>query len=262
MGTVFAADRVYPSLGFERYDYDPVFENAERRRGYVSDMALARHVIGRIEQSPQPLFVFAASMQGHGPYTRQNYPSYDVQIQHGFSRDTDNELYPYAQCVYEADKALAYLVEYFRRSGKPVLLVFYGDHLPALGSAFAETHYLPSTSNEADLAEQVRRYSTPALVWTNAKIKVGKIPAEVCPPILCSYIVRSLGFRHPFYTGFLSRMEAVTPAYSPAVVISPTGELRRSITGEPLFEDYGMIGYDLLFGKQYSLHSLFPDARQ
>ena len=76
----------------------------------------------------------------------------------------------YTEGVRDADAMLGRLTAYFEERSEPVVLVFYGDHLPYLGDnqlAYAEL------GSEVAVAEMDRKdvlcsYKTPYVIWANS----------------------------------------------------------------------------------------------
>ena len=103
---------------------------------YVSDMTLTRRVIDAARASGNGSgsggFVFAASMENHGPWKsgRLQGASTPVEI--------------YTGLLEKSDEALGHLIDELDRWDRPVWLLFYGDHAPIL-KAFADPFPDPRT---------------------------------------------------------------------------------------------------------------------
>jgi hypothetical protein len=117
----FRRDRVMPAMGFESCFGDEAFDGAERCGPYVSDQALALFVNGRLESADAPTFLFAVSMENHGPW-----PTNRLSREHTEPRDV------YLHHQRNADQAIAMLLDSFRKLNRPVVFCFYGDHPPLL----------------------------------------------------------------------------------------------------------------------------------
>ncbi|MGX8699057.1 MAG: sulfatase-like hydrolase/transferase, partial [bacterium] len=81
----------------------------------------------------------------------------------------------YAEGVRDADAMLRELTEYFDSREEPVVLLFFGDHLPNLGDNFAAYRALGIPIGEGEsIATTLFTYETPYVLWVN------EAAAEVC----------------------------------------------------------------------------------
>ena len=89
-----------------------------------------------------------------------------------------------AQGLHNADVALGALVDYLEDYDEPVILVFWGDHLPGMyvtpdHSIFSALGYVPTADIAQWSAETVKQmYSTNYFVWNNDGARL-KAPKEV-----------------------------------------------------------------------------------
>ena len=121
----FRRHLVLPALGFQHLHGRDEFAGAERAGPYVSDPAVARYVAQLLRQSDEPHFVFAVSMENHGPWQagRLGEPATQPRAL-------------YFQHLRNSDRMIAALLEMSLSLDRPVLLCFYGDHSPILGYDF------------------------------------------------------------------------------------------------------------------------------
>lgn len=260
LGDLFREPQAFPLLGFEDYVYVPAADSAPGMRLPVSDAEFTGQVINAIEQSSRPVFMFAASRQGHSPYVPSLYRYYDIDVKHHITPEAASIVKVYSQSMYAADHALRALIEHFRSSAKPVVIVFYGDHLPPLESVYRETGFLDPAGESPEPVGRLRKYTTPALLWTNTQIPLPEMDTPVSPGVLMSRVLHAIGIEHPFYTTLLGRVGQLTPAISPHVTVTADGQAHLVPPEDPVLHQYNLLGYDLLFGQRYSLPSLFPEC--
>jgi len=130
--------RVMRCLGFDRLVGPEAFTEADRAGLYVSDAALARHCVRLLDEAAGPLFVFAITMENHGPWVRG--AELPVALR---GADEGEGLGQYLHGLRSSDRMLNIL-----RAGlgaRQGVLGFYGDHMPSLPKGFAglnfdETH--------------------------------------------------------------------------------------------------------------------------
>ena len=86
-------------------------------------------------ESGNPLFEFCVTIQNHGPYG-EKYTDLARNFASNTSLTGDEEaIYSgYFEGIDDADKQIEDLVNYFSNSDEPVVLVFFGDHLPGFSN--------------------------------------------------------------------------------------------------------------------------------
>jgi hypothetical protein len=122
----FGRDKVLPALGFQHFEAAEAFAEAPRAGGLVTDEAVGERLAARIVAAPGPLFLYAITVAGHGPWAGPDPAA------------------TWAQRMAMTDGMLGALAEAARRSARPVVLAAYGDHRPALPAARGgtDTDYL------------------------------------------------------------------------------------------------------------------------
>ncbi|MBK6377718.1 MAG: LTA synthase family protein [Xanthomonadales bacterium] len=132
----------FERLGFDEFDAIEQFAGAGRIGYYISDEALVDRMLARLAEASGPTFLFAISMENHGPY--DNYPNADPvrlaaqPVPSGLNEAVAARLRGYFYHLEIADRQLARLVEALRERSRPSILLFYGDHLPALPKVYSD----------------------------------------------------------------------------------------------------------------------------
>lgn len=133
--------KAIPALGYEERWFDTRFNSLEHKGLYISDDALIDHLLKRSDQDDKPLFAYAVTMQGHGPF---DSPRYQEQERSGACSDqslADTQLLnTYYTGVVDAMASLERLIKTLDQSGKHYLVVAFGDHQPFLMSAGKGIH--------------------------------------------------------------------------------------------------------------------------
>jgi arylsulfatase A-like enzyme len=160
----------------------------------------------------------------------------------------------YINTIRVADQAIGTLVEHFRRQPDSTIIAIIGDHVgplsaDALGPFFAQLAGLP----EVERARRMRR--VPLLVWANFRLP--REDSELSINALPSYLLARMGIPAP---GFLAATDDVR-LRMPVVgsyLQGPEGEIwgwdSLPARERGLLEDYRLLQYDLLLGKQYAQH--------
>ena len=133
----------YKLMNFEEFITEEAFdEDAKRIRGFISDQANYEKIVDIVkekEDPDEPLFIFDITMQNHGGYSKSKY-SGDVYCENYAGDQADAETFSrFLSLMQETDRALRYLIEYFRGLDEPTLIVMFGDHYPSIPDSVTET---------------------------------------------------------------------------------------------------------------------------
>lgn len=258
---LYNRETIYSEFGFDEILFSDSFpQDAERRGGFISDHAFAQKIISLYEENrDEPLFLSAVSMENHQPY---NDDKFAVKTDHGVTSDvlsdgTLNAVQNYAIGLYDADKSLGELVDYFSRQEEPVMLIFFGDHLPNLGSgtsenAYSESGYVSSAnSSRWDAEETLKMLSTDYLIWTNYEEEA--LPDKnTSSTLLCLDILKRLGFPLEGYYAWLDQNVAPEMTLRYAQLFVDEREKVYSRVPEDkydMLERYSAVIYDIVYGK-------------
>ncbi len=165
-------ENVYRWFGAQETVFIDQMENPEYKGTWVADHYLTGLIEDEFEKtaaSGQPLFHFTTTIQNHMAYTAGKYgEGYDfpaVPLTCAVSEDVETMLRVYTEGVRDADALLGSLWQYFAQRQEPVVLVFFGDHLPYLGDnqkGYAEL----GLTDGADWGT-LTSYETPYVIWAN-----------------------------------------------------------------------------------------------
>ena len=107
---------------------------------WVTDDYMAGFIEEKFEEAVsqgQLLCNYTTTIQNHMSYTPDKYgEGYvypEVETTAGLSDTVDTMLKVYVEGARDADAMLGRLVDYFSATEEPVVLAFWGDHLPYLG---------------------------------------------------------------------------------------------------------------------------------
>lgn len=140
----WSRNTAFPNLGFDRFIDQNSFDHQADRHGiYIGDQALLRHVTTALDEAAEdqpPLFVFAISMENHGPWNgsrRLKESSFaDIEVPESLSASAQREMRNYLHHLQRADQFLEQLIEFASQRERHTLVLFYGDHLPGLSESF------------------------------------------------------------------------------------------------------------------------------
>lgn len=131
----------FRSLGFDRFVSQPDFPKGFRRDGeYMADSVMTDKIMSELKNAGPPQFIFAISMEAHGPYDKTiNVDTRErdaIPVPGGLSDEAKLQLRNYIYHMRHADAELGRLAEWLKQRERPTLLLFYGDHLPALTETY------------------------------------------------------------------------------------------------------------------------------
>ncbi|WP_374724197.1 LTA synthase family protein [Calidifontibacillus erzurumensis] len=257
---------VYKHIGFHKFVSLDDFEKnkAEYRGPYIADLEVTKEIIKTTEATEKPDFIYAVTMQNHGPYEKGRYGNVRVNIESSqLSEEARGSLETFTQGVYDADQALAELMEYYEKSEEPTIIVFYGDHLPFLGADYLTYKEAGFVDGEWSLDEYRKMRTTPLVVWNNFSEDIPSLPETISPSFLAPYVLDLAGIEKPLYYRFLEEFSHQMPGFTTSVKSDGSGELHKSTPEnvKPLEDTYLRLQYDLLFGKQYSMDALFEGMK-
>ena len=164
-------ENVYRWLGAEETLFAGDMENLEYKGRWVTDDYAAGLIEAAFEQAEAPLFHFTTTIQNHMSYTADKYgPDYDFPPTGvpGLSEEAETLLRVYVEGVRDADAMLGRLWRYFDAREEPVVLVYWGDHLPYLGDNQLGYKELGiDVSPDPGGLENLAAYETPYVIWAN-----------------------------------------------------------------------------------------------
>ena len=170
---------VYPDLGFETcYFLEDSFDlETQGYGGYINEVVTMDKIIDtldtHIKEKDSPLFSFTVTIQNHGPYEK-HYGTLPPNFSTDVSLDENQTdlLTQYFAGIIDADEQIGRLKAYAEHSEEPIVLVYFGDHLPGFsnGMEFFDLLDYPIDANGTP-AEQLAVYETPYFIWQNDSAK-------------------------------------------------------------------------------------------
>lgn len=165
-------ENVYRWMGAEKTVFVDQMEDVEYKGRWVTDDYMAGLIEEEFESAMAdgtPLFHYTTTIQNHMSYTAdkygEGYDFPDVPLTVSVSEEVETLLKVYLEGARDADAMLGRLRDYFAARQEPVVLVFFGDHLPYLGDSQLGYRELGMTEDPA--WNQLNSYATPYVIWAN-----------------------------------------------------------------------------------------------
>lgn len=263
-GWFWNRNEVYKDFGFEEFRTEETLPPMEKRGIFASDDSLMKEIMREGDGLDKPFFFFAVTLQGHGPYEANRYAHNSIDIQGDIPEADRATLATYTQGVKEADDSLKMLMDWASHRDRETIIVLWGDHLPPLGNVYMSAGYMPDqvATRKAPLDVMKQQHETPLVIWSNKK-GVKQDVGTISPSLISYNLLKFAGFEHPYYTGFLGRVQKkydIIDRYQLATrknEVTPDWVLDPKKL-DPLVRDYRYLQHDVMFGKAQTLDRFFP----
>lgn len=134
----YLRDKVLPRMAFDAFWGIECFANARRFGPYVSDASVADKIIETLKSASQPTFVFAITMENHGPLHLEKLKPEDAEQLYSVPPSgSSDDLTVYLRHIRNADAMIGMLTKGAEMCERPVELCWYGDHVPIMPKVYA-----------------------------------------------------------------------------------------------------------------------------
>lgn len=135
----YARNKVYPYFGFDEFIDIKDFAGAERFGPYVSDAAVAEKLKEIFRRAEGPIFVFAITMENHGPLHLEKPDTKDVESFYtGKAPLQGEDLTVYLRHLSNADRMIGELRTFLQKHPRSARFCWYGDHVPIMSKVYRE----------------------------------------------------------------------------------------------------------------------------
>ena len=185
-GTFYDRETINANLGFTSYYFsENLYESLldVDASAVSSDDILFDEIVLLMEQSladteaengeRTPYFSFNISIQNHGPYSYGTPATEYLTAEDCEDTTIRNIVNNYLELISTTNEALVELVETLRDMDEPVVLVFFGDHMPYWGNYTTLDPYEALGINVDTATDEgfMNYYSTPYVIWANDAAK-------------------------------------------------------------------------------------------
>jgi hypothetical protein len=215
-GAFYDRNKVFANLGFDDFtSLEYMNYVSKTQKNFARDDVLTGEILGALESTRGKDYVYAISVQGHGEYPKAPLIKDPLITVEGAA--SEEQMYGwefYLEQVHEMDEFLRALTEELTDYDEDVVLVLYGDHLPAL--------YLTD--------EQMKSgdtFDTEYVLWSNFDLP--KEDKNLSAYQLSAEVQARIGLRQGLFTVFHQDREG-------------TADYQK---------DLHLLQYDILYGKRY-----------
>ena len=159
-GVFYGRNIVFSNLGYDSFTCLEYMSNVVKTpKNWSKDNVLVSNIMDALEYTDNEDYIYTISVQGHGKYpTEQVIEDPEITVTSAPTEELKWQYEYYVNQAHEMDKFVKNLTEQLEAYDEDVVLVMYGDHLPAL-----------------DLTEQDMEsgdlYKTDYIIWNNFNMK-------------------------------------------------------------------------------------------
>lgn len=242
---------VYDWLGIQDQTFqgDMSFDPEEYFQNFLSDDAFRCALeAGLEERSGSPLFTYCVTIENHQAYTYAKYGdalTEEIPTTAALSEEAEEQLRVYFQGVRHTSEMLVELTAYLDEVDTPTVLVFFGDHRPALGGDYLAYREVGSRVGGLEPEDVLYTYETPFFIWSNramadamdvsAAIEALRLPesGRINASYLGAVVYKLTGMTgRDAYMDYLTQAWQVLPVSCHGAYLSPEGEATDVMTEE------------------------------
>ncbi|MGN1119545.1 MAG: LTA synthase family protein, partial [Oscillospiraceae bacterium] len=216
--------------------------------GNMSDSTLYHYLEEQYEKhSNSSYFVWMATMQNHAPF--ENPDSVPNEIT--FEDYNNPSAIQYLNSIYQSDKALGELIDYFRDKDEEVIIIMFGDHYPHIID-FTEYLYGQDVAT-LSVEDYFRLHQTPFIIWSNKGLESEQID-EISLNYLSNELMEAAGLPKAPYQQELDKIREKIPVISSCGYMTDKGDwysINDTADGcEDILNEYETMQYYRMFDKK------------
>ena len=228
----------YKDLGFDHILFcedmlpDEVYGN---RRG--TDLNDYGDLIKAYEEAdPGPRFIYMLTIQNHGGYEQNPSDMDKIHCMNDYREYTD-DMDEFLTSISMSDEAFAYLIDYYSKVDRKVIIAVLGDHPPTFVFSWSND----TLSQDSNEKEYVKRNTTPLLLWNNFS-EEGSNYEYVTASDIVPMVLEIGGIPLSDYYRQILKVQAETPVHLGDYILDPDDKLLR----EEELNDYAIKDYLLM----------------
>jgi phosphoglycerol transferase MdoB-like AlkP superfamily enzyme len=226
-GAFYNRNTVFPHLGYDTFtSLEYISDIPKTPRNWSRDDVLLDAITGALDSTKTKDYIYTISVQGHGEYPRSRAiedPAVKVLPNERIGQSLAYAYEYYIQQINEMDQVVKTLTEELESYDEDVVLVLYGDHLPAL------------EMEDEDMATG-SSFKTEYVMWSN--FEMDKKDQDLATYQLSAYVQEQLGIREGTLT------------------VYHQDNWRKSSTA--YYENLELLQYDMLYGDRYIYNGKNP----
>ncbi|HAQ3909589.1 TPA: LTA synthase family protein [Enterococcus faecium] len=245
--SMYKREDVYQTLGFDQFisERTMTYTDTIENNPYISDESAYKEVMTLLKEEKAPQFIHLVTMQTHMPYNgKYNRLGYSAEISDGSGTlDLEN----YLQDISYSSAALKQFTEELKNLSRRTLVVFWGDHLPGIYSDTIQAKNDKQTLHETQFL----------MFDSKGKLEKQTTQDAITSPFYfaANLMEQTNQTTNGFYQLLLS-LEQELPAFERELYYQNGQwykEAQFNRSQQEIYDEYQLIQYDIVAGKQYSL---------
>lgn len=245
--SMYKREDVYQILGFDQFisERTMTYTDTIENNPYISDESAYKEVMTLLKEEKAPQFIHLVTMQTHMPYNgKYDRLGYSAEISDGSGTlDLEN----YLQDISYSSAALKQFTEELKNLSRRTLVVFWGDHLPGIYSDTIQAKNDKQTLHETQFL----------MFDSKGKLEKQTTQDAITSPFYfaANLMEQTNQTTNGFYQLLLS-LEQELPAFERELYYQNGQwykEAQFNRSQQEIYDEYQLIQYDIVAGKQYSL---------
>ncbi len=266
---------VYKKFGFNKFEnldntaYPIRYQKRLGKSPYLSDETAYKNAVAQIKSHKGSQFINLVTMQNHMPYTANEYGNSPYSMSGTAIKDsaTKAAFQTYAQGLKYSDEAVSDFVKQIDKIQKPIIWVFYGDHLAALYNGVDTIAKYAVQLHQTDYFIYANKYAR----QHGAKTKLTNTKQVGSSDFIALAYAQANAKVNPFVAlltkvqqdlpTIWTRSESTSDITDGMSFVTSNGQQVNydtlTVKQKKLLHDYQLLQYDIVAGKQYSLAAGF-----
>ena len=158
----YGRNDVFGNLGFQTFtSLEYMSDVSKTPKNWARDNVLTGQIMDALKSTKKPDYIYTISVQGHGKYpTEQVIENPRITVTEAPTQELKWQWEYYVNQLYEMDEFVKELTDMLKKYDEHVVLVMYGDHLPAMDNL-----------TEDNLVGNRNIYQTNYVIWDNYGMK-------------------------------------------------------------------------------------------
>ncbi|MFV0542739.1 MAG: LTA synthase family protein [Marinicella pacifica] len=262
--------KAYQVLGFDHFYTLFGSENVEKdaRNLYPSDNALVNEIIEVTENNASPQFIFSFPNATHSHWKYDAFNNSDLDVLGQYSDSGKQQLKTYINALHVTDKAIGKLIQHFKNSPKPTVVLVLGDHQPSLSEFrqswaidyFKKTPPKKAFENKSQINNEFslrlknndlynpllidayfKSHQVPYFIWNNFDNEPGKQNTSM-NLLAAPLLTLSQTNKSPLYNLIEEIYLKIKELHKKSVIKEEHNQL---------LHDYELLQYDIIMGQQF-----------
>lgn len=210
-------NKVFANIGYDTFtSLEYMSDVAKTPKNWAKDQILVKQIKDALNSTEGKDYIYTISVQGHGKYpTQQLLSNPKIKVTDAPNEELRVKYEYYVNQIYEMDRFLKNLTEALQKYDEDIVLVLYGDHIPALDVT-------------EDSYDAKNLYTTQYVIWSNFEME--KKDMDLYAYQLSAEVFDRLGIHTGTTIKYHQTAEKNTPTY---------------------LKNLKLLAYDMTYGKHY-----------